>query len=71
MGSETNLYLSSVQVAPGFTTARPFYNGTVHAVKTIVQTEGWKGLYQGLTPSVAGAAIAWGAYFYWYGMEDP
>jgi len=34
----------------------PMYKGTLDAVKTIVRTEGWKGLYAGLTPSIIGSS---------------
>lgn len=34
----------------------PMYKGTLDAVKTIVRTEGWRGLYAGLTPSIIGSS---------------
>lgn len=36
----------------------PMYKGTVDAVKTILRTEGWRGLYAGLTPSLIGSSEA-------------
>ncbi|KJH46185.1 hypothetical protein DICVIV_07746 [Dictyocaulus viviparus] len=45
---------------------RPRYNSYIHATKSIVRVEGIRGLYQGLTPNVVGAALAWGLYMEWY-----
>lgn len=36
----------------------PVYRGTVDAVRTIVRTEGWRGLYAGLAPSILGSSEA-------------
>ena len=36
----------------------PAYNGTVHALKSIVMEEGWKALYSGLTPALLGAGAS-------------
>eukprot|EP00002_Diphylleia_rotans_P000666 TRINITY_DN10342_c0_g1_i1.p1 TRINITY_DN10342_c0_g1~~TRINITY_DN10342_c0_g1_i1.p1 ORF type:complete len:345 (+),score=65.21 TRINITY_DN10342_c0_g1_i1:121-1155(+) len=44
------------------------YTSTVHAVKTIFLSEGVKGFYKGLTPSLVGSAIAWGSYFHSYNL---
>ena len=55
-----------MQTKPGYTSERPYYYGTVDAVRKIFRYEGIRGFYQGLTPSVAGAGVAWAAYFYWY-----
>ncbi|CAG5133430.1 unnamed protein product [Candidula unifasciata] len=46
--------------------ARPHYNGVIHAFRAIVQTDGWKGLYRGVTPNVTGAGLSWGFYFFFY-----
>jgi solute carrier family 25 folate transporter 32 len=35
-------------------------------VRGILRHEGWRGLYQGLSPAVVGASIAWGGYFFFY-----
>eukprot|EP01119_Soliformovum_irregulare_P009489 TRINITY_DN2284_c0_g2_i2.p1 TRINITY_DN2284_c0_g2~~TRINITY_DN2284_c0_g2_i2.p1 ORF type:complete len:255 (+),score=60.39 TRINITY_DN2284_c0_g2_i2:71-766(+) len=42
------------------------YNGTVGTFRTVLKNEGVRGLYQGLTPSVLGSSMAWGAYFVAY-----
>ncbi|BFZ21317.1 hypothetical protein BsWGS_24356 [Bradybaena similaris] len=47
-------------------TARPHYNGVMHAFRCIVQADGWKGLYRGVTPNVTGAGLSWGLYFFFY-----
>lgn len=40
------------------------------AVRGIIRHEGFLGLYQGLTPAVAGNALSWGGYFFIYeGMK--
>ncbi|BFZ11335.1 hypothetical protein BsWGS_14374 [Bradybaena similaris] len=46
--------------------SRPHYNGIVHAFRAIVQADGWKGLYRGVTPNVTGAGLSWGFYFFFY-----
>ncbi|KAK3701984.1 hypothetical protein RRG08_017874 [Elysia crispata] len=46
--------------------ARPQYRGIFHAFRTIVQSDGWKGLYRGVTPNVTGAGLSWGLYFLFY-----
>lgn len=38
--------------------------GLVHAIKTIVKTEGRHAMYQGLSANVFGSAAAWGSYFF-------
>jgi len=45
---------------------RPQYRGAIDAFRTIVRTEGWRTLYQGLSPNLAGATLSWGLYFFWY-----
>jgi solute carrier family 25 folate transporter 32 len=45
---------------------RQQYTGFIDAFKTIIRTEGPAGLYGGLTPSVVGNGVAWGAYFGMY-----
>ncbi|KAL1700394.1 mitochondrial FAD carrier protein [Schizophyllum commune] len=39
-----------------------------HALKDIQRTQGWRGLYRGLVPNVAGNASSWGLYFLFYNM---
>ena len=34
-----------------------------HSLKEIQQTQGWRGLYRGLIPNIAGNASSWGLYF--------
>jgi solute carrier family 25 folate transporter 32 len=34
------------------------------SLKEIYQTAGWKGLYRGLGPNIAGNAASWGLYFW-------
>ncbi|CAI5452068.1 unnamed protein product [Caenorhabditis angaria] len=45
---------------------RPQYTGYLDAVRRICKIEGFRGLYQGLTPSILGSSISWGLYFQWY-----
>lgn len=42
---------------------RPQYSGIVNAFSSIVQKQGFQGLYQGVTPNVMGTGISWGVYF--------
>jgi len=34
------------------------------------QTEGFRSLYQGMSPSLAGATLSWGLYFFWYAQAE-
>uniref|UniRef100_A0A0R3RSG1 Mitochondrial folate transporter/carrier n=1 Tax=Elaeophora elaphi TaxID=1147741 RepID=A0A0R3RSG1_9BILA len=45
---------------------RPQYRNYWHAARSIVQSRGYKGLYQGLTPNLVGSAVSWGLYFQSY-----
>ncbi len=40
----------------------------IAALNDIVKADGWKGLYRGLSPNVAGNSASWGLYFLWYTM---
>ena len=42
---------------------RPHYNSLRHGFRTILNQEGVRGFYKGVTPNVAGAGTAWGFYF--------
>ena len=42
---------------------RPRYSGLRHAFHSIVEQEGVRGFYKGVTPNIAGAGTAWGFYF--------
>ncbi|KAJ1919906.1 hypothetical protein H4219_001686 [Mycoemilia scoparia] len=39
----------------------------IRATKGIIAKDGWKGLYRGLSPNLAGNTASWGLYFAWYG----
>ncbi|KAF5371967.1 hypothetical protein D9615_008072 [Tricholomella constricta] len=39
-----------------------------YSLRDIQQQQGWKGLYRGLGPNVAGNASSWGLYFLFYNM---
>ncbi len=43
-------------------------NDMIGALNDIVKADGWKGLYRGLSPNVAGNSASWGLYFLWYTM---
>ncbi|NP_001013354.1 solute carrier family 25 member 32b [Danio rerio] len=45
---------------------RPKYSGIVHCMKSIWHQEGFRGLYQGVTPNIWGAGASWGLYFFFY-----
>ncbi|KAL3890926.1 hypothetical protein ACJMK2_003197 [Sinanodonta woodiana] len=47
-------------------TNRPQYNGMLDALRSICKTNGFAGLYQGVTPNVWGAGTSWGLYFFFY-----
>ncbi|VDN86850.1 unnamed protein product [Brugia pahangi] len=42
---------------------RPQYHNYWHAARSIIQSKGYKGLYQGLSPNLVGSAVSWGLYF--------
>lgn len=44
------------------------YEGTLHAIKTIVEREGLEGLYAGMFATLLGVASTNFAYFYWYSV---
>ena len=36
------------------------------ALRGIVESHGWRGLYRGVVPNIVGNASSWGLYFLWY-----
>jgi len=44
------------------------YHGTLHAFMSIIQDDGFSGLYQGMAGSLIGVASTNFAYFYWYSI---
>lgn len=48
------------------TTNDRHYEGTGHAIKSIIEDEGYSGLYSGMVGSLIGVASTNFAYFYWY-----
>jgi len=48
------------------TTNHKHYDGTLHAIMSIVEDEGLFGLYSGMAGSLLGVASTNFAYFYWY-----
>lgn len=50
----------------GSSVGRPQYHGTMHAVRSIMQQEGWQGLYKGISPALLGSGSSWGLYFLAY-----
>ncbi|PSK53908.1 Mitochondrial substrate carrier family protein Q [Elsinoe australis] len=58
-----------VKKRPGdvpLTTNEAHYEGTVHAIQSILKDEGLSGLYSGMAGSLIGVASTNFAYFYWY-----
>lgn len=53
---KTRLQTQNIPVAIAAAVPRAPYTGTFHALSTIVRTEGVRGLYSGLAPSLAGIA---------------
>lgn len=48
------------------TTNHKHYDGTMHAIMSIIEDEGLFGLYSGIAGSLLGVASTNFAYFYWY-----
>jgi len=46
---------------------RPKYNGYLDLCRSIVRKNGVRGLYAGVGPSVVGAGLSWGCYFFFFG----
>lgn len=47
-------------------TVRPNYTSFLHAIRSIVCSQGFSGLYQGVSANCVGAGMAWGIYFFVY-----
>jgi len=45
------------------------HNGTFRTVVDIIKNEGYKGLYQGLSPNLIGNTVSWGIYFSVYAWK--
>ena len=59
---QTNNFLW-LSVNDGRSKTAPQYRSMSGAFITIFQTEGFRGLYKGVTPNVWGSGSAWGFYF--------
>lgn len=44
----------------------PVYGGLLKGFRSIINKNGWTGLYQGAAPNVVGSGSAWGLYFFGY-----
>ena len=45
------------------------YRSLVRSFQVVVKNEGWKGLYQGMSPALFAASGSWGGYFYIYELS--
>ncbi|ORX52260.1 mitochondrial folate transporter/carrier [Piromyces finnis] len=45
------------------------HNGTFKTMIDIIKSDGYKGLYQGLSPNLIGNTVSWGIYFWIYSMK--
>lgn len=45
---------------------RPKYTSMFELCRSVVQTNGVRGLYAGVLPNVTGAGLSWGCYFFFY-----
>jgi solute carrier family 25 (mitochondrial folate transporter), member 32 len=62
------VHYSHSLVSDSRTSQQLVYKGTLDAVHKIWNIEGWRGLYQGLSPNLIGATVSWGSYFFLYEM---
>ena len=42
------------------------YTSIMQSFRVVLREEGFRGLYQGMTPALLAAAGSWGGYFYFY-----
>jgi hypothetical protein len=42
------------------------YRSITKAFRTVIANEGYKGLYQGMSPALFAASGSWGGYFFFY-----
>jgi hypothetical protein len=42
------------------------YRHFIQSFRTVVRNEGFRGLYQGMSPALFAASGSWGGYFYFY-----
>jgi hypothetical protein len=42
------------------------YRSIAKAFRTVIANEGYRGLYQGMSPALFAASGSWGGYFYFY-----
>ncbi|KAJ8670892.1 hypothetical protein QAD02_002151, partial [Eretmocerus hayati] len=50
----------------GYSKSMPQYADSFDAIRKIVRSEGYRGLYKGIIPNVLGSGSSWGAYFFVY-----
>lgn len=43
-----------------------FIGNSIRTFRSVVQSQGYLGLYRGVTPNLAGSTASWGLYFYFY-----
>lgn len=42
------------------------YRNIRSTIKSVIESEGIKGFYKGMTPAVFAASVSWGGYFFFY-----
>ncbi|XP_008544650.1 mitochondrial folate transporter/carrier [Microplitis demolitor] len=52
----------------GLSSTAPNYTGLRNAISEIVKSEGFRGLYRGVSPNVLGSGASWGIYFFIYNI---
>ena len=56
-------FMGSVSTKKGVSAVSYRYDSFQGAVRSMIRTEGWRSLYQGLTPALLGNSTSWGLYF--------